>query len=148
MMHVERISPEDTHALRHLVLWPHLESPDVCVIDIDHRSDAMHFGVRVHHEIVAIGSFFHMTSPKIEATLPYRLRAMAVHPAHRGKDYGQALIREACQQLRQLDVDILWCDARLKAVPFYQRLGFHMLPEVYDVPRIGPHQFMWKNLLS
>jgi len=41
---------------------------------------------------------------------------------------------------------VLWCDARLKAVPFYASLGFQSLPEVYDVPNIGPHQFMWIHI--
>lgn len=148
MMHVEQIRSEETHTLRHLVLWPHLTSPEACVIDIDLRNDAMHFGVKHNDTIVAIGSFFQMDSPKIEASNPYRLRAMAVHPEHRGKNFGQALIHAACEELKQKKVDILWCDARIKAVSFYHRLGFHALPEVYEVPRIGPHQFMWKNLLS
>jgi GNAT superfamily N-acetyltransferase len=147
MITVERISPEATYSLRHLVLWPHLAAPEDCTIDIDRRDDALHFGVRVGNEIVAIGSFFEMVSPKIEAHYPYRLRAMAVHPAFRGQDLGQQLIQSACKELQALGVDLLWCDARLRAVPFYSRLGFDALPEIYDVPRIGPHQFMWKTIV-
>jgi GNAT superfamily N-acetyltransferase len=128
-MIIQLISPEETYDLRHLVLWPHLHSRDVCTIDIDHRSDALHYGVRVNETIVAIGSFFKMESPKITALNPYRLRAMAVHPQYRGHDYGQFLIRKACE-----------------AVSFHSRLGFTALAEVYDVPPIGPHQFMWKAL--
>jgi GNAT superfamily N-acetyltransferase len=145
-MNVKRITAIETHALRHLVLWPHLGHEDDCIIDIDGREDAMHYGVLEENDIVAIGSFFQMSTPKLNAHFPYRLRAMAVHPSHRGQHFGQALIRQACLDLKQRHADILWCDARIGAVPFYQSMGFDMHPEVYQIPIIGPHQFMWLTL--
>jgi hypothetical protein len=41
---------------------------------------------------------------------------------------------------------VLWCDARLVAVPFYEQLGFKKFEDVYEVPLIGPHHFMWKEV--
>ncbi len=145
-MKVKRIQASETRALRHLVLWPHLTHEQDCTIDIDDRADAMHYGVVFEHEIVAIGSFFQMNTPKLEANFPYRLRAMAVHPAHRGRHVGQALIHQAIADLKQQNVDVLWCDARIGAVPFYGSLGFELHPEVYQIPLIGAHQFMWLSL--
>jgi len=44
------IEPRETQSLRHRVLWPHLASPEVCVIDIDNREDAFHIGVFLRND--------------------------------------------------------------------------------------------------
>ena len=140
------ISASETRLLRHRVLWPHLPSPDVCVIDIDNREDAFHVGVFDHERLVSIGSFFAMESPRLEMKLQYRLRAMATDPDYRRMHAGRLLIDFAVERLRNENIQVLWCDARLIAVPFYESLGFNKEPDVYDVPLIGPHHFMWKAL--
>lgn len=38
----------------------------------------------------------------------------------------------------------LWCNARLKAVPFYQRHGWVIDSDAFDIPKIGPHHRMVK----
>ena len=145
-MEAKIISPSETHSLRHRVLWPHIERELDCVIDIDERRDAIHLGTFDGEKIVSIGSLFEMKSTKISFEKQYRLRAMATHPDHRGKDCGKILVEKAIEILREKKVDVLWCDARIGAVGFYQSLGFNVLDEVYDVPNIGPHKFMWIEL--
>jgi predicted GNAT family N-acyltransferase len=143
---VRRISATETHDLRHRVLWPHLPSPEVCVIDIDEREDAFHVGVFSADQLISIGSFFSMHSPRLEHASQYRLRAMATDSNFRRLHAGEVLITFALEELHKLKVDALWCDARLVAVPFYEHLGFIKAPDVYDIPRIGPHHFMWKMI--
>lgn len=140
------ISPPETRSLRHRVLWPHLPEPEVCVIDIDNREDAFHVGVFDEERLISIGSFFAMSSPRLEMNLQYRLRAMATDPDYRRMHAGEKLIDFAIDKLRSDGVQVLWCDARLIAVPFYESLGFNKQPDVYEVPLIGPHHFMWKEL--
>jgi predicted GNAT family N-acyltransferase len=148
MLSVSQIQPDQTKELRHLVLWPHLASVADCSIDIDDRQDAIHLGTFHEKRIVAIGSFFELHSTKINSVLQYRLRAMASDPSYRGMHAGKLLVEEGISILRSKGVDALWCDARLNAVGFYSRLGFQSLPEVYEVPLIGPHKFMWIELHS
>ena len=145
-MEVKFISPEETRTLRHRVLWPHLDAVEKCVIDMDHREDAFHLGTYVGEELAAIGSFFQMDSSKLSITGMYRLRAMATSPAFRGKHAGQNLLLFAFEELRRRHIPVLWCDARLNAVGFYESLGFLKKSEIYEVPLIGPHQFMWIEL--
>lgn len=140
------IAPELTRPLRHKVLWPHIEKVEDCIIDIDHRSDAIHLGVFDDEKIISIGSLFQMDSPRIAIEKQYRLRAMATDPDYRGQNAGRILIEKSFDILKEKGVEVLWCDARKIAVGFYQSLGFSMLPEEYDVPKIGPHYFMWKEL--
>ena len=36
-----------------------------------------------------------------------------------------------------LEIELLWCDARLESTGFYEKLGFKMKGEIYNVPEIG-----------
>jgi ribosomal protein S18 acetylase RimI-like enzyme len=143
-LRVSQILPEQTRALRHLVLWPHIEKSEDCVIDIDTREDAIHLAAFDGERIVSIGSLFQMDSAKIDFKQQYRLRAMATHPDYRGMNAGRILVEYALDHLNTRGVQVLWCDAREIAVGFYESIGFEKLPEKYDIPKIGPHYFMWK----
>ena len=143
---VRCISAAETRHLRHHVLWPHLSSPEVCIIDIDDREDAFHVGVFADERLISIGSFFAMESPRLLIRPQYRLRAMATDPEFRRMHAGHSLIQFALQELGLRQVAVLWCDARLVAVPFYEHLGFTKFEDVYEVPLIGPHHFMWKEV--
>ena len=140
------IEPAETQSLRHRVLWPHLSSPEVCVIDIDNREDAFHVGVFRGETLISIGSFFRISSPRLAPQNQYRLRAMATDPDYRRMHAGHHLLSFACEELCKRHVDVLWCDARLVAVPFYESIGFSKFEDIYEVPLIGPHHFMWKEL--
>lgn len=144
-MTVKQISPEQTYRLRHLVLWPHILKESDCVIDIDRDPDAIHLGGFDNEKLVSVGSLFKVSSPKLTEQFQYRLRAMASDPDYRGKEFGKRLIEHAILVLKSKKVDVLWCDARIKAAGFYEKCGFTRKEEIYHIPKIGPHQFMWIN---
>jgi predicted GNAT family N-acyltransferase len=146
MMEVRIISAEQTRELRHLVLWPHLERLEQCITDADFLPDTFHLGTFFQNRLVAIGTFFPQDPSRANFSGAYRLRAMASHPEVRGKGAGAALVKQGFIEIQKRGSRLLWCDARLKAVPFYASLGMQALPEIYEVPLIGPHQFMWKEL--
>ncbi len=145
-MEVQFIRSEQTRPLRHLVLWPHISEEKNCIIDIDDREDAFHLGTFEQGQIISVGSFFQMTSGKLDFKKQYRLRAMATSPDFRGMNAGKELIQFAITELKERGIEVLWCDARINATGFYSNLEFSMLDEVYDVPLIGPHKFMWIEL--
>lgn len=145
-MEVRPITSAQTRPLRHLVLWPHILNEEDCIIDIDLREDAIHLGTFHEEKLIAVGSFFEMKSPKLSIDRQYRLRAMATHPEFRGSGAGKKLVQHGIRMLKEKGGQVLWCDARLNAVGFYESLGFSHLSEIYDVPKIGPHQFMWIDL--
>lgn len=145
-MEVKVIQANETYDLRHRVLWPHILNVQECVIDIDHRPDAIHLGTFDENRLVAIGSLFEFETHKISHPRKYRLRAMATDPDYRGRHTGEMLVKKAIEILKSKNVDVLWCDARLKAVGFYEKIGFKMIDEIYEVPKIGPHKFMYYEL--
>jgi [ribosomal protein S5]-alanine N-acetyltransferase len=143
MMKIEQIKPEDTRVLRFKVLWPHKPDVESCVIDIDHRSDAIHLGACKDGEIVGVCSLFEMSTPKLSDVRQYRLRAMATDPDVRGSGAGRMLVEEALRIVKSGGYNVLWCDARAVALGFYEKLGFSVIDEWYEVPIIGPHKLMY-----
>ena len=84
-----------------------------------------------------------MHSSKIEDKKQYRLRAMASLPEVRGSGAGKMIVQEALRLVEAKGMEVLWCDARKVALGFYEKLGFERIDEWYEVPKIGPHQFMY-----
>ena len=85
-----------------------------------------------------------MKNEKFEATNQYRLRAMATSSKVRGENFGKLLIEFAIEELKNRKVDLLWCDARKVALGFYEKMGFNVIGDFYEIPIIGPHKLMYK----
>ena len=114
------LQPEEIQQLRNEVLWPH-KTFENCVLETDRLSTTFHFGVQIDGLTVA---------------------------TVRGQGIGDAIIEAGFNYLRELGVEVVWCDARVAALNFYRRLQFEELEEEYDIPIIGLHRFMWKVLSS
>ena len=125
---IRKARVEEIKSLRHSVLWPHLESRDQC------------------EKIVGTSTFLVDINANFEEKNQYRLRAMATAPEVRGWGVGARIIEEAEKELRQKAIKLLWCDARLIATGFYEKQNFKIKGEVYQVPKIGPHKLMYKEI--
>lgn len=143
---VDFISTILTYPLRLEVLWQHKNSLEECKLDIDDLPTTFHVGAFKNDEIVAIGTFLQQQNEKFEATNQYRLRAMASSPKIRGENFGKLLIGFAIEELKNRKADLLWCDARKVALGFYEEMGFNILGDFYDIPIIGPHKLMYKEI--
>ena len=71
---------------------------------------------------------------------------MASSPKVRGQNFGKKVIDFALEELKKRNVEILWCDARNVALGFYEKMGFTIIGDYYDVPEIGPHKLMYYRL--
>ena len=145
MFKVQEIASELCYSIRNLILWPHKQSND-CQIDIDHSEGAFHLGVFLDNELVCIGSFFKQYNERFTFSNQYRLRAMATLPKAQKRGIAKALIHFACDKLLREGQELLWCDARIIASQFYQKSGFSILGESYEIPIIGTHYLMYKKL--
>ena len=141
------LHPEEIQQLRNEVLWPH-KTFENCILDTDRLSTTFHFGVQIDGLAVATVTFQKENSSKLPQENQYRLRAMAVREGYRGQGFGDAIVEAGFNYLRELGVEVVWCDARLAALNFYRRLQFEELEEEYEIPIIGLHRFMWKVLSS
>jgi GNAT superfamily N-acetyltransferase len=76
----------------------------------------------------------------------WQLRGMATDGAAQGRGHGTALMRYAMEDVRGEGwSDVFWCNARLAAVPFYERNGWRIASERFDIPLVGPHHKMVKD---
>jgi len=64
----------------------------------------------------------------------------------RGEGYGRALIEEARRLLKERQVTAWWCNARVTALPFYERLGLERVGEPFLIEGIGLHYVMIDRL--
>jgi len=142
--HEAFISSKQTYPLRLAVLWQHKNSLNECGLEIDDLESTFHVGVYKNKEIVAVGTFLQQQNEKFEAKNQYRLRAMATSPKVRGKNFGKLLIEFAIEELKNRKADLLWCDARKVALGFYEKMGFKIKGDFYEIPIIGSHKLMYK----
>lgn len=88
----------------------------------------------------------------------WQLRGMGTRADLRGRGLGAALLGYVEAELRghppandgprvgPLRVRWFWCNARVAAVPFYERQGWRVVSEEFDVPTVGPHHRMLRGL--
>ena len=79
---------------------------------------------------------------RAEASSPWQLRGMATDSVARGTGAGRALVAEGLARVAALGGDLVWCDARLGAVGFYERMGFAVVTAEFVKPEGGAHRGM------
>ncbi|MEN0057604.1 MAG: GNAT family N-acetyltransferase [Bdellovibrio sp.] len=144
---VKRISAADTLPLRQKVMKPFLTQGQ-CVNAGDDLATTLHFGLFHENQLITIASFMLESHPDFFAGYPYRLRGMATDQAFQGHGFGQKIVRFAMDYLQQQRCDLIWCNAREKAFPFYESLGFLYQGDFFDIPQIGPHKVMYHRIIS
>lgn len=128
-----RIEVKDTLSLRHSVLWP---TKDVSHVQLPEDDKGVHLGAFLvnaeRKEPVAVISLFIEDIPQFPELLPHlvhgtctiRFRKFACHIAYQGKGVGSHLLEYAVSFARsQMNGALLWCDARLTALGWYQKRG-------------------------
>lgn len=143
---IEKVEVEDIKELRFKVLWPHKSGVQACEIEPDRFLSTFHIGAWLDNQLVGTSTFIVDINPQFDDEKQYRLRAMATDPSVRGVGVGAKIIEAGIEVLKEKNVHLLWCDARLVATGFYEKMGFEVLGEIYEVPQIGPHKLMYKVL--
>ena len=144
-MRVRFIKTAETYPLRLLVLRPGGVIEDTHFAN-DRLEGSFHLGVFLDEVIVSVGSFYPEKHDALKGWKQYRLRGMATHPVHQGKGAGEKLMRFAIDHLHAQKADLLWCNARIKAVPFYERLGLVVEGDAFEIAGIGTHYLMHRKI--
>ena len=148
---IEHITALQTIDLRTRILRPG-QPIEVCHYPEDNLISTFHLGAYINLEnggrvIAANGTFMrdaHMHFP--EAIIPYRLRGMATDHQYRGMGLGSLILQQGEMLLKVMNCDLLWFNAREIAFPFYEKNGFTIIGEMFDIPGAGPHKVMYKWL--
>lgn len=119
---VEQIFPALTWRIRQLAMYPEKEITDM---ELPEDWDGMHFGLYYQYELTGVVSLF------VDGTTA-QFRKMAVLPANQGKGFGLQLIKYLVDYCRSQGIKNLWCNARVSATGFYQKIGFETIGEPYQ----------------
>lgn len=141
---VEEVAAGVTYPLRGAVLRPGrpVEIPG------DDDPSTFHLVARTDEgQVVGVVRFHPNPCPwRPGARSAWQLRGMATDPAVRGTGAGRALVAEGLRRVEALGGDLVWCDARAAAAGFYERMGFRVVTEAYEISPIGPHLGMLVDL--
>ncbi len=73
----------------------------------------------------------------------YQLRGMATVDDLQGRGIGRTLLDAALNDLKKSgETARLWCNARVPAIGFYDKMGWQRIGHPFDIPTAGPHYKM------
>ena len=78
-----------------------------------------------------------------DTSASWHLRGMATVADWRGRGVGSAVLAALFAYVAASGGGLLWCNARLSAVNFYERAGLATTGEPWEEPVIGPHIAMF-----
>ena len=144
---ITKIDAEKVRPLRHSELRKGQDFSTTSYLE-DYEADTFHMACIVDEKIVTCATFYPEKSTKIKSENAYRLRGMATDSNSQRKGYATDLMIESFKELKEKGTDLLWCNARLVAVSFYESLGFKITGELFNIEGIGPHYYMYKKIYS
>lgn len=131
---IRPIPVEQTRALRQRVLRPHQSLEELATHE---PPDSYAIGAFEGGELVSVGFVAREGEPG-----SWRVRGMATATHARGRGAGGAVLAALVQHATQNGATRLWCSARLRSRSLYERAGFAVASEEFDLPEIGPHLVM------
>src|SRR5215213_339767 len=131
---VRTVPLAQTRALRQAVLRPHQTVEDVAAHEVP---GAIAVGAFHGDELVAVG----LTGPD-GGPGAWRVRGMATVPAARGRGAGAAVLDGLVRHALAAGATRVWCNARTPARSLYERAGFAVVSDEFELPEIGPHLVM------
>ena len=145
MIHIEKIAFQDTFSVRHPIL--RTGKPfESCYFEGDELPTTKHFGLFVDKKIMGVVSIFQIKNDTFISDNQYQIRGMAVLNEGQKMGYGKLLV-EACEHyVLNEKCDLIWFNAREKAVGFYEGLGYKKNGNPFSIADIGIHYLMFKKV--
>jgi len=141
---IKKIAATETYSVRLPVLRKG-KSIESCQFDGDNLSTTQHYGIYLNHELVGIISLFKKNNPTFSEKNQYQIRGMAVLENQRKKDFGKALIIYSEEECKNQEVDLIWFNARIEAIGFYEKMGYQKKGTPFAIPDVGEHIVMFKK---
>lgn len=134
-----RATVDEILPLRHRVLRTGMPF-ETAMFPEDRDAGVLHFGAFLNGDAVVC---FTLLPSEWDGVPTWQLRGMATEKAHQGEGFGSRLIRFAEADVKKETIGPrFWCNARLAAVPFYERNGWEIASDRFEVPIFGPHHKM------
>ena len=144
MFDIRIITAAETYPLRHKILRQN-EPIEKCVYPYDTADSTVHFGLFENNVLFGIISVFETKKDIFTDKKQFQIRGMAVLENHQKKGYGAALVKHAMEYLQKEQEFLIWFNARIIALGFYDKLGFEKIGTVFEIVPIGMHYIMYKR---
>jgi GNAT superfamily N-acetyltransferase len=141
---VEFVSPSTTWPLRREVLRPGRSLVDVAYPGDDDGRAAHAAAKDAKGMVLAVGSVLPEAPAWQEGG--WRVRGMATRPDRRGEGLGSSVLALLLAHVAEHGGGLVWCNARSGALHLYERAGFSPRGDVFQLPDIGPHLVMWREV--
>lgn len=115
-----------------------------CIFPTDQTEGVFHLAYYENDEITTVATFYPQNLPEKQG-FGYQLRGMATDTSFNGKGFGTALLKFAIVYIKETTASYLWCNARSSAVKFYEKLGFELISDEFQIEGVGPHYKMILN---
>ena len=149
---IRRAALDEIIDLRHSVLREGLPR-EAAVFEGDEDPTSRHYAALAGDEAVCCATL-HLNAWQGEPA--WQLRGMATAPRFQRKGVGRELMDlieadlrcDACRPGADAATVplLLWCNARVPALGFYQSQGWKVVSDRFQVPTAGPHHRMLKRL--
>ena len=144
MINIKQISARETIPVRQPVLRAGRPESD-CIFEGDNLPTTVHYAIFVEENLVGVATFLE-NSKDILTGKQMQLRGMAVLDAYQGKGFGKLLLEKGEILAHEKKTDILWFHARINAKSFYEKQGYMVIGEPFEIPQVGTHYVMYKEL--
>ena len=143
MQEIRRCSVGEIINLRHRVLRAGRPIESANLTD-DEAEGTIHYAIFENGQAISCLS---LMRSQLGSEPAWQLRGMAADVGAQGKGLGGRLLKYAMDDARLLGFSqVMWCNARITAVGFYEKYGWKVCSEEFDVPLVGPH-FKMKVML-
>ena len=122
------------------------QPPEQLRYEGDEAPDTLHLLALDGETEIGIASVMAGPHPRRPQPGDWRVRGMAIVASVRGRGIGAELLARCEAHARAQGGARVWCNARVPARGFYERAGWSAEGEVFELPDIGPHVIMSKQL--
>jgi GNAT superfamily N-acetyltransferase len=144
-MEIRSITAGEARTVRHPILRAGLP-PESAILDHDDDPATRHFGAYDGARLVGVATFFAERCPLRPGLPAWRLRGMATVDDMQGRGAGRALVAEGVRVAAADGAALMWCNARVSARGFYEKVGFVAVGGEFELPASGKHYVMTKDL--
>ena len=148
---IRKINFLDTFLVRHPVLRAG-KNIETCLFDNDELKTTIHFGYFMEDNLVGVASLYYkncallLDDKKIFGQ--YQIRGMAVLENYQKIGIGKLLIDECEKYVKENYGNLIWFNARVAAVAFYEKVHYQKFGEEFFIENIGKHVIMIKRFVD
>lgn len=145
LVKIKQINYKETYPIRQVILRPN-RPLETCFFGGDELETTFHFGLFYKDKLVGIISLFKNDNPLFQEENQYQIRGMAVLEQYQKYGFGKMLVQHSEKFLYEKNISFIWFNAREIAVNFYKKQGYEIIGNAFDIPDVGMHYVMWKEV--